>query len=277
MSPMQKVHRAAGVRGAARNDGARTGRRPLRWLPDQHGAWAMLLLPFAAGVWLAGPAAAHLPLLVAWVSGYLAVIPFGRWLRARRRRDLLPPVVAFGATAALGGVVAVALAPRLLAWALLYAPLLAASLALAATGRERSLANDAISALAATAIAGVVFDAGGGGDWTALATTAGVLLAYFLGTVLYVKTMIRERGRPGYVAASVGYHVAAAAAGSGLAVLWGWGPAVPVLAWLLAVRAWAGPRANARRSRPLRPAVVGIGEIAASLALTIAVLAAVGG
>ena len=276
MSRMQKVGRADGVRAAAHADSTGTRRRPVRWLPDQHGAWAMLLLPFAAGVWLAGPTATHLALLVAWVGGYLAVIPFGRWLRARRRRDLLPPVVVFGATAALAGVVAVALAPRLLAWALLYAPLLAASLALAATGRERSLANDALSALAATAIAGVTFDAGGGQDWAALATTAGVLLAYFLGTVLYVKTMIRERGRPGYVAASVGYHVAAAVAGSGLALLWGWGPAVPALAWLLALRAWVGPRANARRPRPLRPAVVGIGEIAASLALTVAVLAAVG-
>jgi hypothetical protein len=102
-----------------------------------------------------------------------------------------------------------------------------------------------------------------------------VLLTYFLGTVLYVKTMIRERGRAGYVAASVGFHLTAVAAATWLVVtgLQTW--ALPVVAALLTVRAAAGPLVNARRPRPLRPAVVGVGEIVASLAVTLVAQAGV--
>lgn len=54
----------------------------------------------------------------------------------------------------------------------------------------------------ATSGADVVDGARGAGVLLA----AALLLAYFFGTVRYVKTMIRERGRRGYVVASVGYH-----------------------------------------------------------------------
>ncbi|MFO8076742.1 MAG: hypothetical protein R6T85_11565 [Egibacteraceae bacterium] len=107
----------------------------------------------------------------------------------------------------------------------------------------------------------------------ALWDAAAVLLAYFLGTVLYVKTMIRERGRRGYVIASVAYHAAGTLGASVLAArgLQGW--ALTALWALLTLRALAGPALNARRRRALRPAVVGAGEIVASLALTVLALA----
>jgi hypothetical protein len=114
-----------------------------------------------------------------------------------------------------------------------------------------------------------------GTDWQALWVVFGVLVAYFLGTVLYVKTMIRERGRRGYVVASVGYHLAGVvAAGDWLRAGWRRGGCSPL--WLaLAARAFAGPAVNARRGRPLRPVVVGVGEIVASLLVTAVAVAGV--
>jgi hypothetical protein len=245
-------------------------------VPDQHGAWAMLLLPFAAGVWLAGPAWAHLPLFGLWFVGYLAFYALGRWLRSRRRPAANRPLLVYGLATLPFALATLVVAPRLLRWAPAYAPLLAVSVWLTVRGRERSLANDTATVVAATLMAAVAYDAGDGGDWPRLWLVAGVLLAYFLGTVLYVKTMIRERGRRGYIAASVGYHLAATAGAVGLAVVdrssW-WLPAV----WLALVgRVVAGPWANARRDRPLRPVVVGVGEIVASLVVTGVTLAGVG-
>ena len=40
----------------------------------------------------------------------------------------------------------------------------------------------------------VAYDAGGGTDWARAWLLTAILAAYFVGTVLYVKTMIRERG-----------------------------------------------------------------------------------
>ncbi len=75
-------------------------------------------------------------------------------------------------------------------------------------------------------------------------------LAYFLGTVFYVKTMIRERHNPTYRRWSISYHLFAVAIAGWLSP---W--AVALFAWLL-VRAALLPR------RGLTPKRVGLVEIA---------------
>ncbi len=248
-------------------------RRASGWVPDQHGAWAMLTLPVVAGVWLGGPGLVHLALGAFWLVGYLAFYAAGRWLRSRRRRRELPPVLAYGTATLPLGLLTLLLAPQLLRWVPIYLPLLAVSLWLTARGAERSLANDAVTVVAACLMTPVAVDAVGGAEWGPVWVAFGVLLAYFLGTVLYVKTMIRERGRRGYVRASVLYHLAGTAAAAGLAAT-GWQSWWLMALWaLLAGRAALGPALNRRRSRPLRPVVVGVGEIVASLLLTVVVLA----
>ena len=253
----------------------RRSRGSVRWVPDQHGAWAMLLLPFAAAIWMAGPTWVHAPLLALWITGYLAYAATSTWLRARRRRRLLPPVLVLGGAAAAFAVPTVVLAPFLARWLVAYAPLLLPSLWLASRGRERSVTNDALMVIAAVLMAAVAFDAGGGRNWAALWTVAGVLLFYFFGTVLYVKTMIRERGRPGYVVASVSYHLAGLLTAVVLAVVGAHTVWLPVVAAVLTLRAAVGPAGNARRGRPLRPAIVGVGEIVAALVVTAVALAGV--
>ncbi|MFW5933392.1 MAG: YwiC-like family protein, partial [Actinomycetota bacterium] len=37
------------------SDGRAGGRAARGWVPRQHGAWAMLILPVVAGAWLSGP------------------------------------------------------------------------------------------------------------------------------------------------------------------------------------------------------------------------------
>jgi hypothetical protein len=262
-----------GTRSATPTDRSRAPATPRRrrasgWIPDQHGAWAMLVLPFVAGVWLSGPTWSHLPLFALWIVGYLAFSASGRWLRSRRKPRERAPMLVYGAACVPLGLAVLVLEPGLLRWVPLYVPLLLVSVWLTATGRERSLANDATLVVAACLMAPVAFDAGEGTDWQALWVVFGVLVAYFLGTVLYVKTMIRERGRRGYVVASVTYHLAGVVAAGGLAAsgLASWW--LPPLWLALAARAFAGPAVNARRGRPLRPVVVGVGEIVASLLVT---------
>ncbi|MFW5933903.1 MAG: YwiC-like family protein [Actinomycetota bacterium] len=254
-------------------DGRAGGRVARGWIPRQHGAWAMLILPVVAGAWLSGPRWSQLALGLFWIVGYLAYHALGRWLRARHRRRELPPVVVYGSSAAVLGIVTLGVEPQLVRWVPAYLPLLAVSLWLTAHGRERSLTNDVVTVLAACLMAAVTYDAGGGRAWASLWMVTAVLTAYFLGTVLYVKTMIRERGRPGYVQASVGYHLAVVVAAVGLVAL-GWASRwLVAIAVALVVRAALGPAANARRRRPLRPVVVGVGEIVAALLVTVAVLA----
>jgi hypothetical protein len=51
---------------------ASSGPRPRRlrqFVPPQHGAWAMLLLPYVAAVAITGLRWPHVPLLGAWLAG----------------------------------------------------------------------------------------------------------------------------------------------------------------------------------------------------------------
>lgn len=234
----------------------------------------MVLAPPVVGAVGSGATWRHGLLLVTWVVGYLAYEATVLWLKARRRRRWWPPVRAYGVAAVVLGVALVASAPRLLAWGVVYAPLLGASLALSAARKDRGLANDTVTVVAA-GLMGVVASGLGShapdawlpGDGSAEAwLPAAVLTAYFLGTVLYVKTMIRERGSRPMLVASVTYHaalpvvavVAAPTLGAVVDV-----PALVALLAALAARAVLVPQL-APRATPLQ---IGIGEIVATVVL----------
>lgn len=236
----------------------------------------MLALPVVAG-WVlrvreTGSASPELlPITACWVTGYLAFNAATAWLKApsRRRPAALPPVLVFAAVSAAFGVVALVVSgPGLLGWVPVFLPLVAAALWLAASGRERSVAAGALTVAAAAlmtpvarfvtadaALAALGTDAGA----AALALT-GIVFGYLFGTVLYVKTMIRERGRPGWVVASIGWHAVATAGATVLAasgkVGWAW----PLFFAATVVRAALVPAIATRRR--VAPLAVGLLEIA---------------
>lgn len=273
---MGTTSRGGGVWAAVTDPSAPTAparsRRATGWVPDQHGAWAMLTVPVAAGIWLVGPAPVHLALGAFWFVGYLAFYALGRWLRSRRKRRELTPLLVYAAVAAPLGATTLVLAPHLVRWVPVFLPLVAASTVLMLRRRERSLVNDAVTVLAAGLMTPVMVDAAGGSLGTATWVATAAVTAYFLGTVPYVKTMIRERGNAAYVRGSVAFHLLGIGGAAVLAST-GWQSWWLVAVWgLLTARAVAGPAANARRDRPLRPVVVGVGEIVASVLVLVTVL-----
>jgi len=234
----------------------------------------MLLVPFAVGALDAGLSWRHLPLLATWLVGYLAFFAAGLWLRSRGRRRYWAPVRTYGILTIMLGLVVVAVEADALRWAVVFLPLLAFSLWCSWRRMDRSLPNDAVTVLAAclmTVVAagfgernGDPLTPGGtgpawlpGADLAGIWILTGLLLAYFSGTVLYVKTMIRDRGDAGRYRLSVLFHGAVCV------------PAALVSPWLgalfvaLAVRAAVVPR----RWPGLTAAKIGAGEIAASLTL----------
>ncbi|MDT0165885.1 YwiC-like family protein [Actinotalea sp. AC32] len=254
----------------------RRRRRGPGWVPKQHGAWAMLVAPPLVGAVTSGATWRHALLGVTWLVGYLAYDATALWLKARRRSRWWPPVRAYGVTALALGAALLVTTPSLVTWGAVYVPLLCASLALSAARKDRSLANDAVTVVAAGVVGVVAYGLGRDAEpatWLPGASSAeawlpaGVLTAYFLGTVLYVKTMIRERGNRTVLAGSVAYHAAlpvvAATAGPTLDAV----VAVPVLVALLvllAVRAVVVPL----RAPGATPLQLGLGEIVATVALT---------
>ncbi|MCL2465431.1 MAG: YwiC-like family protein [Micrococcales bacterium] len=271
------------------------------WVPREHGAWAMLVAPVVVGTLLATPSWRHGLLLVTWLVAYCAFAAAGLWLRSGRRAGrYLPPLRFHLVTATVLGVALVVSAPGLLRWAPVFAVLGAASLAASSRRADRSWLNDGVTVL--TACAMTVVSAGlrggwgsswlppGAGDGTAWVAGA-LLVGYFLGTVPYVKTLIRDRGSRRVLAVSIGYHAVLvvtaaawlvrvlAAGAAGMDGDRGGGAHNLVMAVvLLAVAAGLlGRAALVPRRRPWpKPLAIGIGEIAATLIVVTVTVAAVG-
>lgn len=180
-----------------------------RYIPNQHGAWAMLLLPVLAGLAVTEAAAVHIPLILGWLTVYLFSFPVLQWVKTKKAARYKKPVMVYGSLLVPLIVVIGWLEPRLMIYALLILPFFAVNLFFAKAKNERALINDIAAVFVFCSFVFPVMLAGG----TAL--REGVLLfvslfLYFTGTVLYVKTIIRERNNPRYYKASLLFHTAAA-------------------------------------------------------------------
>ncbi|MEV4483096.1 YwiC-like family protein [Micromonospora coxensis] len=236
-------------------------RRLRRFVPPQHGAWAMLLLPYTVGVALVGPRWPHLPLLGAWLAGYLLSYYVFQAVKTRRPGRFADQLLAYGlVTAPLAAAVLIA-RPALLWYAPAYTLLLAVNGWYAWRRRERALVNDLVSVVQSCLLVFVVATVAAA-PLADVAPAFLALLLYLVGTVLYVKTMIRERGDAGYRRLSVGFHLLAVVVATWLHLL-----LTPVFLLLLA-------RAVLLPARRLRPAQVGVIEIVCSLLVLAVVLVA---
>lgn len=57
-------------------------------IPNQHGAWAMLLIPFLLGTVKGGPVFWHIPLFLGWLFLYLTVYPVSLALKKKTAQTL---------------------------------------------------------------------------------------------------------------------------------------------------------------------------------------------
>ncbi len=252
------------------------------WLPEQHGAWAMLVVPLIVGVVLrmrSGEPGAHLaPLALTWLAGYFTFNAATLWLKAApvRRARYLRPMLAYGVVAAAAGITTLVVAgPALLWWVLPFSPLLGGALLLAAHRHERSLLSGFLTVFAASLLMPVARfpvlpDLVGSPDAPRALATWLLVFGYFFGTVFYVKTMIRERGERTWLATSIAWHVAFTLMAVALAALgltaWLW----PVLAAATVVRSVLMPWLAQRRH--VTPLAIGLVEIGMSAVVLTAAL-----
>ena len=246
---------------AARPPARSSRRRSPGWMPNQHGAWAMLASPLLVGAIASGLAPIHLLIAVFWFLGYFTFFATSLWLKSGRKARFQQPVLVYGAASAAVGALTAYLRPDLLRWAPLFLLPLGVGLWAAAHRQERALLAGVTTVVGSALMTVVAYNAGGGTDWARGWWLAAAQFLYFGGTVFYVKSMIRERGNDRFRAVSVLVHVMAAIV---LAFRSPWLAAVFVV---LAARAWVVPRYQ------LTPKQVGIGEIGSTVVVALVSLA----
>lgn len=240
-------------------------------IPPQHGAWAFLAVPLILGLAISGVTWPGVIFAVTWVLAYPASYYLGRafavrtrrgeWSRiARRERSAAAP---WAVAAGCGALVLAVRQPVLLIVGGALALVWWVSVRLAVAGRERGFGNDLLlvaQSLVALPLLWFVTT----GSWSvppSVWLAVGVCATYFVGSVIHVKSLIRESGDRRWHIADVVFHV--------LALAW-----AAVALVLLVPFGLALGRAVVMRPG-LRPGVIGAVEIVVSVAVVAAVLVAV--
>jgi hypothetical protein len=233
-------------------------------VPPQHGAWAMLAVPYLLGTAAAGWTWPALPLLVVWLLGYLFSYSALMALRVRRRERFVASARLAAAIAAPFAVWLVVARPwLLLAW-VAFVPMALVNVWYARRRDERAWPNGLASVTNACLMLFLAYGVGEGTDWRRAAALFVVAWLYFAGTVFYVKTMIRERDSTSFYYASLSVHVVSVLVATVIS------PSLGVLfAWFL-LRAAVIPRLAARTR--IRPMQVGLVELANAVPLVVVAL-----
>jgi hypothetical protein len=233
------------------------------YVPAQHGAWAMLIVPFILGVFGIGPVWLHAPLFLFWLSAYLFSHAFLQWVKTNNIGRYGKPMLWYGMMLAAAGIPLVIGKPSLALWVPAFVPLFFVNVRYARKNRERAFVNDLAAVTQFSLIVFVAWAAAGGGDWQTALSLFFLSLMYFTGTIFYVKTVIREKHNPRFYAMSVLYHAIMPAVAAAAFRSWG----IALMFVLLIVRAVWMPRTN-----PLVK-TVGLLEFAMATLFTVSVLA----
>lgn len=229
------------------------------WLPNQHGAWAFLITPIVYASLVTSFTYNQILLLIAWLSAFCFNFYFSLALKSRKPTKWRKQLLLYALISILLSIPLLARYPNLLD----LAPLLFVGFLInyffVVNRNERAFLNDLVGVILSAAVG---YEAAMFEGNVASTTSIGFALiaAYFIGTIFYVKTMIRQKGEQRWLWYSYLWHSAVAACaftrtlGLGLFYL------------ILLARAIYFPRTK------LKPKHVGIFEFFATVTLLVVLL-----
>ncbi len=299
-----KVPRQLGATTSGSIPKVRKRHKPLPrsgWIPDQHGAWAMVLVPFWCGALWSSVRPTTFVLFATWFAAYFCFFAGTQWLKSGRRERYWPPVRAYGLLTLLFGLITALLAPPLLEWCIVLLPLFIITLWQTWKKNDRSLLTRSVTVLVSGIMCLVTYDLGTGFSrsqlhalwlqhapadpsaaieaapvhseltgWGWIAFLTFWLTMYFWAAVPYVKTLVRERGSRGYLAFSLTLHaILAGCAWVSFAVNW-CTVFVPIMWTILLIRAAAMPAWSAKTGKRIKPSIIGRSELVLMILVVLA-------
>lgn len=178
--------------------------------PNQHGVWAMLFMPFLFGIFAGKFSLLQLCFIAGWFLVFFATDNFLFYMKKRKKQQgYLLSAALFDALALVCMLPVLILVPKVSALFLAMIPFAFINIYFAKERNERHILND-LAAVIIFSIAGVISYYIGVRQLDGHALFIFIMsMIYFCGTILYVKTMIREKKNQRYRLLSYSYHVIA--------------------------------------------------------------------
>lgn len=181
--------------------------------PREHGAWAMLIMPFLLGIAISGVTIYHLSSGIGFFFGYLAMNAFLMMVRQPKRfREVLLSFPVYAGVGTIFLFPPFLHKPQAFLPILAMLPLLAISVMFILKKRERHFANDLAGITTLTMLLPISAGLGQQLHYPTLFLTMVLNIVYFTGSVFYVKSMIRERSNQTFRWMGIFYHICVLAA-----------------------------------------------------------------
>jgi hypothetical protein len=176
-------------------------------LPKQHGAWAMLMIPFILGIGAGEFSVMHIPLFIGWLFLYLATYPMLMFVKGKKKTLYLKWSIIYLFIALIFLAIILIYEWKMFYFGLTMLPFFLINTYFAKKKKERAFVND-VTAIVAFCVGGVAsyYLGTGSFDQTAL-FIAFLSFLFFLGSTFYVKTMIREKKSQSFRWFSWSYHI----------------------------------------------------------------------
>ena len=176
-------------------------------IPKQHGAWAMLLIPFLFGIDIGQATWLHLPLFSAWFFLYLSTYIWTLMMKKQANARHKKWFILYASLAGVFVAIPIAYKPPLMYFGLAMIPFFIVNMYFAKKKKERSFTND-VAAIINFSIGGLGSYYIGTGNIDEKAWFLFIAsMLFFIGSTFYVKTMIREKNNPRYKWASWLFHI----------------------------------------------------------------------
>ncbi|MFJ7729376.1 YwiC-like family protein [Neobacillus sp. NPDC097160] len=178
------------------------------FLPKQHGAWAMLIIPFWLGVMDGGFLWQQIPFFIGWLLLYLATYPMLLLFKKKKIPFYTKWTLIYMVPALLLLLIPLLEMLSIVFFGLLMIPFFTINAYYTSKNQDRAFMND-MSAIFAFSIAGLASSYLGQGVVTfeAIIFTFLTSVLFFLGCTFYVKSMIREKKNTKFKWISWSYHL----------------------------------------------------------------------
>lgn len=176
------------------------------FLPKQHGAWAMLIIPFLLGAIEAGLVWQHVPFFLGWLLLYLATYPLLLIFKGKKIQFYRKWTFIYLVPGLLLLLIPFFYRPSIAFFGFSMIPFFILNAYFSSKNQDRALLND-LSAIVVFSIAGLAssFLPRGIISEEALLVFAASIL-FFTGSTFFVKTMIREKKNLRFKWISWTYH-----------------------------------------------------------------------
>jgi hypothetical protein len=176
------------------------------FMPKQHGAWAMLIIPFWLGAAASEIIWQHVPFFIGWLLLYLGTYPLLLMFKKKKIPFYRKWALIYIMPALAFLMVPLFTTPTIVSFGLAMIPFFLINAYFSAKNKDRALMND-LSAIVVFSIAGLASSYLPNGDINenAILVFASSIL-FFTGSTFYVKTMIREKKNSQFKWISWTYH-----------------------------------------------------------------------